>query len=67
MTIFGYNSFDVGQVIFIFNFNFIISPFIQILKIIILILGIIIIYVNYYNGELTNNKYEIYILILLLI
>jgi len=49
MTIFGYNSFDVGQVVFFFNFNFIISPFIQFLKTIILILGIIIIYINYYN------------------
>jgi len=67
MTIIGCNNFDVGEVVFFLNFNFIISPFIQFLKTIILILGIIIIYVNYYSWETTNNKYEFYILILLLI
>jgi NADH-quinone oxidoreductase subunit N len=67
MTILGCNNFDVGQIIFFLNMNFVISPFIQFLKTIILILGIIIIYINYYSWESTNNKYEVYILILLLI
>jgi hypothetical protein len=67
MTILGCNNFDVGQIVFFFNMNFVISPFIQFLKTIILILGIIIIYINYYSWESTNNKYEVYILILLLI
>ena len=67
MIILGCNSFDVGNVVFFLNFNFVISPLIQFLKTIILIFGIIIIYINYYNWESTNNQYEVYILILLLI
>ena len=49
MIILGCNSFDVGDVVFFLNFNFVISPLIQFLKTIILIFGIIIIYINYYN------------------
>lgn len=67
-TIFAYNNASIGDnIIYFLNVNFVISPFIQFLKIVILFLGMMVIYINFYFSESQNHKFETYILLLLLI